>query len=254
VSNRTQATAVKRATPADDGRINLDPAKLFLRDGEWRRCFRRNPRVDLSMSEHLVAIHFHEVCPELFRLQTLSENGMSFHPGGYDFALLAKRDLVAQLQIGRKHFDLAVRVVLVEPGAVALQMIDPAPIVKETIRAQFRAEFLALTLQPFHSYAGMFPGATHTLIYSDGRGNSLQLSMKENAMEGLFAELQHFDARLKWSAREPFQAVSLSSGQPLAYDVRRMILGFIRNLPDLPLPLMGIMESLLERGLAPGEL
>jgi hypothetical protein len=244
----------KKSDSPDEGKINLDPAKLFLHNGEWKHCFRKNPRIDLSANEHPVSIHFHEICPDLFPLQTLSETGMSFNPGQYDFGELSRRDLVARVQIGRKHFDLAVKVVLVKKGAVALEMVNPPPALRDTIRAQFKAEFLAVSLQPFHSYSGMFAGATHTLIYSDGCGNTLQLAMKESSMEGLFAELRHFGARLKWSAQEPFCATSLATGKPLQYEIRRMIISFIRNLPDLPLQLVQTIESLLERGLPPGEL
>jgi hypothetical protein len=210
-----------------------DSTASFIFQGQWKQCKRRVPRVDVRCTQLPIFISYPAVSPQRFGVSTIAELGCRFITDRLNVGPLLGKLLDTQLHIGHASFGLRTKMVSTDPRGASLQFMVPDARFREMIRELFKPELVATGLSPFHSYSALVAGPTHTIIYSDGGGNQIELQMNNKRLEGVHAELEILDTRFGWTRKTTAEVVRLSDERVQGPAVRDRLISFVRNLQDL---------------------
>lgn len=210
-------------------------------------CRRRVPRVRIGVSDSAVLIQFPELGPHRFQIRMIGELGAQFFTQAPAHLPKPGTALHALVELGSKSFPVQIRIVAAGGNSVAIEFVDPSPALRNLIRHRYHLELLAASLVPFHTYASEGAGPTHTTIYSDGEANRMELSMHNDRLEGFVCQLTPVDLRFTWTRTAPRQLkverVSTGELAPESPLHRKVLLSFIRNLPEMPARIRQAIEQ-----------
>lgn len=229
-------------------KLNIGSSRLYLDNGQWRECGRRTPRALVEPSLHPVSISLPRITKTPFRVRTVAELG-AFCVVNESCTLSIAIDHVVDvtLVIEDKEFHLLGGVRSIQDDGFALEFINPPEEARQMIRQLLKPEFLAKTLSPCMSFSTVEPGATSTLIYSDGYMNSLQISLFDQRVLSVQFDLEVLDLRLAWRKSDTRKSGIFSFEKGDSGDPKR-ILSFMKHLQGLTQEIYTEIESILIDG------
>ncbi len=236
----------------DDNKISLrsTPMRMYLdqQREQWKTCARRVDRVQLEPSLHPAWIGFPEHSKVFYPIQTIAELGAACWISGLEkMGVDPSRPLQVALAIESERFVMEARVRALHGDGIAVEFMNPTQRAREKIRAAFKPELLAATLSPILSYTNVEPGASATLIYSDGDLNWLQLVLSNGKTLGVQLNLEILDLHLEWKKSE-FKKSGSFTGETAPPQVQKKVLSFVRNLRGMDSGLYKEIEQILTTG------
>jgi hypothetical protein len=231
----------------DEGSLKLtEQFNSFLLRGEWRHCKRKAVRADIQANPMVVNLSYPQLSPQLFKVTTIAELGCRYLTRDTDVHKLKDHVLHSILHLGPRQIPLDTRLVGTRPGWAAIEFIDPPGEARDLISEIFRLELKAASLTPFISFSTVMSGPTHTMIYSDGDSNALELQMKNDRLESFVGTLTILDLKFSWNRLRPnmlsIRGISDEKTQGPGY--KGQLLSFIRNLQDLHPAVLSTIERI----------
>jgi hypothetical protein len=218
----------------------------FLLRGEWRHCKRKAVRADIQCNPCPVYLTYPTLSPQRFRIQTIAELGCRYVTRDTDVRKLKDHVLHSVLHVGARTIEVDTRLIGTRDGWAAIEFIDPPGILRDLIRETFRLELKAASLTPFISFSTVVSGPTHTMIYSDGDSNSLELQMKNDRLEAFVGSLEILDLKFSWDRQKPgaLRITCLSDELTQCPAYKQQLISFARNLQDLHAEVLSTIESI----------
>jgi hypothetical protein len=222
--------------------------RMYL--NRWKQCERRVPRAAVEHSLHALRIQFNNHAQAAFHIRTIGELGaFCAHPTAQTLAFKLGQEESLTLFVEDERFDLTGNIRYVQRDGFGLEFIEPPQSARQKIQNLMGPEFLAATLTPFFAPITMVPGATRTLIYSDGGTNYLHVSLADHKILAVDLELEILGFRFLWRKKDGQKPEEFRHGDNRAVAEKR-ILSFLRNLPGLAIEHFKEIEQVFKAGRA----